>query len=367
MRSRRGAIVGLLAHALVACDVYHPEAFDRYDAGFDAALPDAAVEDGGFDAGVDAGVDAGPSCASRQVPTRPSATGGDGPDVVFALRNVVLAQGGMRWNELGYDLDETCSDRPETTTCTPRGGASPQIDGLDGVDNAAGREILIGLTIGNPSLEMTARAEQSRGVSAILVAIEGWDGMDDDMHVTAWMAQTVYGVPVGGVRGDPLLWDGTDTMFVSDADFVDGDPARPTIVDDAAYVVGRQLVMRLPEGRPIYIPWEDNPMTLRLTDAHLAMDLDAAGTAVTAARLAGRWALLDISASLTEIGVCPGTSDRLTIDALVERVADVRSDSATDSLMLPCDAVSSALGFDGARVAFGGTVTPPLPADLCVP
>ncbi|MEZ4335136.1 MAG: hypothetical protein R3B82_00720 [Sandaracinaceae bacterium] len=197
--------------------------------------------------------------------------------------------------------------------------------------------------------------------------VEGWDGSDDDPHVTAWTAQTVYGVPDGGMRGDALLWDGTDTMFVSDADFVDGDPAQPLIVDDGAYVAGRQLVMHLPEGRSIFLPWVDNPITLRLTDTVLTMDLAADGASVTSARLAGRWALLDISTALTQVGVCPGGSDRVTVDALVERVADVRSDATTDSLMLTCDAVSTALGFDGTTVRFGGTIPAPPLADLCTP
>ncbi|MCB9593979.1 MAG: hypothetical protein H6719_14695 [Sandaracinaceae bacterium] len=377
MRGRRTACS--IALLLAACDVYHPEAFDRYDAGFDASLPDAGAGDaalddagapvdaGGSDAGFDAGVDAGPVCDSRRPPPRGIGVGTDGPTVSFALRNVVLAQGGTGWNDLGYDLDETCSDGVGSITCEPRAGASPQIDGADGVDNATGREILVALTIGDPSLETGARAKQDAGVSAIFVTIEGWDGTDDDARVTAWTAQTVYGVPDGGARGDPLRWDGTDTFVVSETDFVDGDPARPLIVDDGAYVSGRQLVMHLPEGRTTYIPWEDNPMTLRLTDAVLVLEINADATAVTAARLAGRWALLDISTSLTQIGVCPGRSDRITIDALVERVADVRSDPTTDSLMLDCDAVSTALGFDGVPARFGGTTAVPPFSDLCGP
>ncbi len=370
----RGPRIACLCALLVsACDVYHPEAFDRYDAGFDAALPDAGAEDAGApmdagrDAGFDAGIDAGPSCVSRVPPQRRGGHDGDGPPIAYALRNVVLAQSGTIWNDVGYDLDETCSHTVETTTCAPRASASPQIDGADGVDNSAGREILAGLTVGNPGLQAGARAQQDMGLSAILVVVQGWDGTDDDTHVTAWTAQTVYGEPDGGARGDPLRWDGTDTMYVSDADFVDGDPTMPLIVDDAAYVTGRQLVMHLPEGRPVYLPWQDNPITLRLTDTVLVMDIAADGTTITGARLAGRWALLDISTALTQIGVCPGDSDRLTIDALVERVADVRSDATTDAMMLTCDAVSTALGFDGTTVRFGGTIPAPPLVDLCTP
>ena len=362
--------------------MYHPEAFDDYDggldagvqdggapdAGFDADMPDADMPDAGTpDAGHDAGADAGPICNSRQPPMRVSGSGGDGAEIVFVLRNVVFAQPGTLWNDIGFDLDETCSDTPSTTTCGPRAGSSPQLDGADGVDNVAGREILRALTVSNPGLQVEARRKQDTGDSTFIVRITGWDGSDDDALVTISVSQSIYAVPMGGVRGDTLRWDGTDSFFATEGDFVDGDPTMPLIVDDAAYITGRSVVMRLPEGRSIFLPWLANPLSLRLTDATVVGDISADGETITNVRLAGRWALLDISAALTEIGVCPGGSDRLTIDAIVERVADVRSDPGTDSLMLDCDAVSFSVGFDGTRAIFGGTVPPPPSLDLCTP
>lgn len=354
---------------MFGCDVYHPEAFDNYDAGADAG-DDAGVDagwDAGFDAGPpDGGFDAGTMCVSREPPSRPTG-GGDGPDLLFALRNVALEQDGAVWNELGFDLDRTCTISISTTTCEPRSGASPALDGLDGVDNAAGREVLIGLTLVNPGLQRAAHAQQDLGISAMMLHIAGYDGGDDDALVTASLSQSLYAVPLGGVRWDPLAWDGTDVFFVSERDFVDGDVARPLVVDSAAYVNGRTLVMHLPGGRPVYLPWASNPMEVRLSDAVLVGELSEDLSRIDDVRLVGRWGLGDISTSLTQIGQCPDSSERRTIDALVERGADIRSDPSADGLRLACDAVSLALGFEGTRATIGGPVPIPPMVDLCPP
>jgi len=377
-RARTACFVSLLL--ALGCDVYHPEALQRYDGGgdFDAGASDAGGADaGGVDAGAaDAGApdagrpdggppDAGPSCVSRVPPPAVAGTGGDGPRRVFALRNVVFRQGGSVWNDVGYDLDETCTLTASTTTCEAGGGGSPSIDGFDGVDNSAGREILSGLVLADPSLEADARADQDLGQNAIIVVIDGWDGSDDDAQVSAFFSQSLYGVPMGGARGDPLAWDGTDTFVPSSLDFVDGDVDRPLIADDSAHVADRQLVMSLPSGRPTILPFTDNQMTLRLTDAVLVAELSADGASITAARLTGRWAVLDISAALTEVGICPGTMRRMGVDMLVESIADVRSDPSTDSMARPCDAVSLAIGFDGESAQLGAPEAPPPSMDPC--
>jgi len=341
----------LLSGGLVACDVYHPEAFDNQDAG--------PASDGGRMS------DSGRICELRHAPARVASMDGDGEELVYALRDVVIAQDDPIWNELGFDLDQTCSDSMDSVTCIPRGSATPQLDGAGGVDNSGGRELLATLTLGNPMLEAQAHAIQDTGASVIVLRISGWDGADDDSRVTASIAQGVFGFPAGGARGDTLAWDGTDTFVVSEEDYLDGDPDRPLIVDDAAYVTGRRLVMRLPQGRPIYLPWEGNPLILRLTDAFVVADLSADMQTVTDARLVGRWALLDLSSTLTQLGVCPGTSTRLAVDILVARVADIRSDPGTDGLALDCDAVSFAIGFQGSRGVFGGTSPAPPLMDPC--
>ena len=341
------------AFLVVGCDVYHPEAFDRYDAG-----PDAAVDGG-------AETDAGHVCELRHPPNRAAGMDGDGDEIIYALRDVTIGQADPLWNELGFDLDQTCSDSMQSVTCTPRGSATPQLDGTNGVDNSGGRELLTTLTLGSPTLEMRARETQDAGTNVIVLRVSGWDGTDDDPRVTASIAQGVYAVPMGGTRGDALGWDGTDTFVVSEQDYLDGDPDRPLIVDDAAYVAGRRLVLHLPEGRPIYLPWEGNPLILRLTDAFVIADLSEDMGTVTEARLVGRWALLDLSSTLTQVGVCPGTSTRLAIDILVARVADIRSDPGTDGLELDCDAISFAVGFRGTRGVFGGTTPAPPLLDPC--
>lgn len=343
--------------------MYHRDVLDRLDAGTDGG----PIEDAGPDAAADAGTDAGPICTPRREVPRPARADGDGTDLVFALRNVVLDQREGRWQEVALDLDETCTtNETPTATCTPRDGSGPRPDGIDGVDNAFGAELLTALAEANPDSESEARASQDRGEAAVVLSIAGWNGEDDDRSVRAYVAQSVYATPSGGVRGDALAWDGTDEWFVSDADFLDRDPTQPWIEDDFAYVSGRVLVMRIPNGRSIYFPWSGNRMQLTLTDGILTGRISADATTITNVIIAGRWSVLDLGMALTSMGVCPGTDERVIADQLIEDAADIRGDPDTDGMGATCDALSVAVGLDGTRALLGGvvpveTLPPPCP------
>lgn len=357
-----------LVVAAAGCDVYHPEAFD---AALDAG-PDGRVEpsDGGLDAGLDAEVDGGatdagrdaappdggPSCVPRQPPPRPSGSDTGGPDVVFGLREVVLDQRGGVWADVALDLDDACTTERVTATCEPPDGGIVQVDGPDGVDNAGGDELFSLLFESEPDVEREARENQAEGDGAVLLHLAGWNGTGDDPRVEAFLAQSVYGVPDGGVRGDPLAWDGTDALFVSEDDFLDGDRAQPLIVDDAAYVSGGQLVMSIPDGRPIYFPWSANLLELTVTGGVLTGTLDAGGSRIDDVTITGRWSVLEVGEALTRMGICPGSTSRVAANRLVRMTADIRSDESTDGLGATCDALSIAVQLDGQRVQLGGVV-----------
>ena len=87
---------------------------------------------------------------------------------------------------------------------------------------------------------------------------------------------------------------------------------------------------------------ETNPLILRLTDAFLVATLSADERRREDAAISGRWAMIDIQSMFTQLGICPGTSERQNLDVLLFRFPDIRSDPATDGIGAPCDAYSIA-------------------------
>ena len=87
----------------------------------------------------------GPACESRTIPGEASQGGGDGAEVAWALRDVVLDQADGLWGTIGYDLDALCSlDAESPRECTvPDGQSVPELDGPGGVDNVFGHQVAL--------------------------------------------------------------------------------------------------------------------------------------------------------------------------------------------------------------------------------
>src|SRR5262249_20509613 len=156
---------------------------------------------------------------------------GDGPEIVFALRHMVLNQSGDMWRTIGYDLDGLDTQPGHLAVeCTPVSGGAPQVDGDDGVDNTFGHSITPLLLAAMTTLEADAQRAEDIGIGAVLVDVSGWNGMDDDPRVSVVVSQSVYGAqllsdgglpdaaaPDGGPDydgGGPLpAWDGGDVWW----------------------------------------------------------------------------------------------------------------------------------------------------------
>lgn len=345
------------------CSVYDP-----------ALVPNDA---GGMDAG-----DAATTCPPLATPpARPSQEDDGDNEVVFALRNITLNQDGERWKTIGYDLDGLCSGTPDgPIECDPiSSSATSTQDGEHGVDNAFGRTITPLLLVAYPTLEDEARMYESYGLGAIILRIRDWNGDAEDSHVHATLSQSVYGTPALSDGGTPMpelpdggpsyedggeppfpQWNGDDYWWLREDSFYDGDPERPVIVDSNAYVSGRTLVMRIPDGREINFAGDTRGINFRLSDARLTADISTDGATVPRAVLVGRWAYDDVLSAVQHAGVCPGNPLYTTLSNLLRTAVDVRAVPGSGGPGVECDAVSVGIAFDGVSAHLGG-VAPAYP------
>jgi hypothetical protein len=332
----------------------------------------------------------GPSCDLERPPARPDAAdvpGGE-PAYFFAIRDLVMDQREGRWETIGYDLDELCSEPPDfQVECrAPAPSAPPETDGVRGTDNALGHQVVPILIVALPDLEEVTRADQDKGVGVALIQIEGWNGEDDDPLVQVIFSQSAFGTTVqpdavdsygfdlvdrrlfvNGEEWPRPAWEGEDYWYARSDGFLEGDPSRPRIRDDNAYVADSTLVLRLPDRFPIVFGGQMLSTTFLLSDATFTARISADRQTIEEAKLSGRFAVNDILETVKGAGVCPGSSDYMSMRNLLNLAADIRTVPGTGGPGAECDALSVGLLYEnGIAARFGGVVDPIVPPDLCV-
>jgi hypothetical protein len=300
-------------------------------------------------------------------PPDPSTDGTSGAARVFVLRDVILRQGAGVWRTLGYNLDDRCSSPPEDVDggtgdpdasvpdagmyagwdieCAPTNMAdAPSSDGDECRDNNYGQFLSLGFEALGLDLEAQARVNMEAGEFAFMVRVSEYDGDGDDPQVRAEIVTTVYGFPDGGARGDPLAWDGSDTFVPSEQSF--GLGGDPVILDPTAYVFEDMLVVRIPPRADFRFTSTDKTLSVRLTDATLTARIE--GDRLREAVVSGRWPVADFFDQFDGLGLCEGDSLRTIVETAVRGSADVLANpDAIPATLVPCDAVSFAIGFEG--------------------
>ena len=333
------------------------------DTGPDANIRDTGTDDTGTDANVtpDAGVEA---CALRP-PARPSIPDmADMPNVQWALRDIVINQGGGVWEGIGYDLDGQCTDMlGDDFLCTPPDADFPPFDGPGGVDNTFGDKILSLLNTYDPSFQSTVRGVMNTGLTAMII-LKDWNHTDNDPMVDVNLVRTL-----GTVGGGMPLWDGTDVLIPS-SDSYNPATGDALLRDEGAYVVDGTLVAHFPDRQPLIIPWlDETQFRVRITDSVLTARISADRRTLTNLMFQGRFARVDLENSLMEVGFCPGGTARGFIDIELNNSVDIRAFPGGASGGT-CDAISMAFRYTGTQVASPTTEpqTPPLPEPVpCLP
>ncbi len=331
------------------------------------------------------------SCAGTVPPPRVAAADEPGDETyVVLLRDIFIdqrAEMGVSeenapWRRIGFNLDGYCTTQDELSTeCTPPGAGLPvQVDGEGGIDNTFGNRFFPVLSLGAPGIDVDLISTQERGVGAILLIIEGWNGERNDSQVSVTVTQTVFGttaapdgslpdvtvigsqafLDAGGTMPAPLpVWDGTDYFWGRSDTFVANDPTLPNVRVTTAYVTDGVLVARLPDRTPIRLVGSAIGVEVTMTD------LVATGNVYEIFKeptgeppkvvVAGRWGFNDMVAQAENVNVCEGTALFTTLTRLLNNMVDVLQDPPDDpDPTLPCDALSVAVTFDGYVGRFGG-------------
>ena len=359
-------MVCLLLLAAQGCSVIDPGLI-QVDGSMDASA------DAG-DAAVDAVADAAPDVPMglRKPPARPDVA--DGPDVdpmTIALRDVVLNQSGLRWRDIGLDLDDLDTQAPaDPVECVPPNeDAEVELDGVQGIDNAFGDKLYPIVALALPTLEADARMNQEAGLGTIVMHMGGWNGTADDPRVDIFLTQSAAGTtadpetvtfdgfePMVGAATAPLPeWDGDDYWFGRDETFFMGELDQPLIRDDNAYITDGFVVMRLPDRIDIlFFVGTDMGVRVRLTDAYAFGQFNADFTRLEPATVAGRWSIIDLLETGENINICIGSVQRMIIENQLDTIADVRSQPGSGGAGVSCDAISLGVSFTGIRANWGG-------------
>jgi len=341
----------------IGCKVYDP----------------ALLADGAIDAGPS--IDSGP-CDPNHPAGRPepSTEGPDIGEIFFALRAINIHQPGDEWKRVGYDLDNLCTQPPDyVSQCEPpRAGATTEIDGLNGTDNSVGHNLIPLLLVADSELELDADRNQTQGTGTPLIRILHWNGQAQDPQVEVVFAQAVFGATAledggqpdaeiprdggltygdGGNAPQPS-WNGSDWWWARDDSFFDGDPARPRIHDDRAYVVDHTLVFSIPDREDIVFAGESRGLAVRLTDAVITGRISNDKSRLDDVTVAGRWAINDILSTAENAGICRGSGSYELLEGLLMGMADVVSNPTAGGPGAVCDAISVGVGFTGYEAHF---------------
>ena len=328
------------------------------DAGRDAGPVDSGVDGPPLDAPVDSGID---PCTTRPPPRPAIGDSADMSSLSYALRNIVINQGGGVWEGIGYDLDGQCTDSiDDPFICTPPAADFPPFDGPGGVDNTFGDKVLGLLNTYDPTFQATVRAIQDMGITA-MVRIKDWNYEDDDPMVDVELIRTL-GLPGGATPA----WDGTDALLRSD-DSYNPSTGDALLRDEGAYIVDRTLVARFPDRQPIVVPFlGGTSFTIRLTDSVMTADIAADRRSLNNLVFQGRFARVDMENGLEAVGFCVGSSARAFIDVELNQSVDVRAFAGGGGDT--CDAISMAFEYIGTRVEEGDLLPAPIPDPVvCLP
>jgi hypothetical protein len=301
--------------------------------------------------------------------------------LVFATAVSKLGWGSARddagsplYRDLGFDLDDTCTDEGQGASCgEPSWANKPHTDGTEGIDNAFGQMASSG------GLDVLSISDA--GATDMLLRIQDYSGTPNDEQVTLTLYYA-YGTAPRDSGTRELLWDGQDpwtiarNVLVTPADGAAPSIDQPLFVDRHAYVSDWVLVSRLDDAVISSGPGSAAPTllvpvrgmvlqgTLRQVRPFGSWELD---DGVVGARMSITSALRLAFYALAYPGMpFPACSDPNAIPTTIRQTcgfADIAYEG--DSPQAPCDALSLGFGFQAKQALLSDVIVSPAALPLC--
>jgi hypothetical protein len=351
-----------------------------HDAAADVHANDAAATDAGADVGPlgDAG---GPSDAG----TPPGRSGDATPSTtatLFAIHHLWLGDslanptfslpdaGVSPWATFGYNIDGLITTQYSTDVCTldKAAGATPakQVDGVDGIDNSFGENILSTIASAIPMISETVSGSITNGSFDVLIGTVGLTASPTQTN-TGLTGALLNGAPYAGAPplNDAGFFQVTDDWPVF-SDSLHGSLEAGAVESFAsAYVTNGVWVNGSPGDLTLKLLLQGQPLVLQIHQAVVTFThtVDGAGQDhATNGTISG---VLKTTELLAEINIVAAQQDycaaaTILLDSMAA-ASDILSDG-TNVKGTACDGISIGIAFDADGIALPTVVTPSVDA-----
>jgi hypothetical protein len=303
-------------------------------------------------------------------------TGGAMPIVCTPSDGTVLAINALDFGDvgtntansqkLGFNVDGLVSTAGSTDVCQPASGgdkAKVYPDGLNGIDNSFGANVLPLLLMLAPGFSDSTTANITDGSFTIMLDMVGLTAAADQPSLVT----RLYG---GATLGMPPAFDGKDCWPVTPELLTNpSDIKTASVIFDKSSIVGNKWSSGVAGTIKLTVPAGPGTITLNIHKAQVVLDLSADHLSATGGLIGG---VLDTDEFVTEIkkavyGINPAYCVAIsTVETKIRQASDILNDGSQDKTK-PCNGISIGFGFTMKDVQLGGVGAKTPPATMSCP
>ncbi len=289
------------------------------------------------------------------------------------------------WETFGYNLDNKVTTSASTDVCTLVPGSSKQVqvDGMGGIDNSFGSQIMPIIGTLDSTASQTLNSDINTGSFTVMTYVVGFD----DSAGNTTTATGLSGVLLAGGKysadGGVPAWDTTtvwpvipDQGLISGCTSTGGCPAGTDPIQNAvvkfngAFQTGGTFVSGAPNPLTLSLSIGGQELSLNIASAVISFDPMAPGS-VTNGTIAGVLDTTQLIAGLMNVAgnistsLCSGSAFQ-SIAMQIEQTSDIVLNGTTVSNAAgpQCNAISIGLGFNSTEIAIptSSDIAPGAPA-----
>ena len=266
------------------------------------------------------------------------------------------------WKNIGYNVDGKVTTKDSTDVCTLASGAakSTQADGVNGIDNSFGENILpIVLTTAGPDASKKINDSIVAGSFTVMIDTTGFD------DTPSQTATGLSGFLSAGSTFDPIGM--TKPTFTT----ADSWPVRPELLSNpadaksstikfpSAYVVDGTFVNGSPGTLTLNLAIGGVALDITITQAVITFDHKGPGQA-TNGTIAGVITTEDLISKLQKVAgristsLCMGQAFQ-SIAQQIRQASDIMADGTNNAGSM-CNGISIGLGFEAAEIGIPSKV-----------